>query len=113
MGEDDEIGKLESHVEQSSYIIQGQDDYKVQLLRSCVRQLEAAGTGSDLSVFCSDGVCWTSKLIVSAASSTLKTALSEIGDTQESCLILPHVTKADFSAFHAALSAPLVSTEQS
>ena len=27
--DDEEVGKVESHAEQSSYIIQGQDDYKV------------------------------------------------------------------------------------
>ena len=89
---------------QNSYIIQGQDDYKVQLLQS-IMDTESA----DLSVFCSDGVGWTSKLIMAAASPTIKAALESLGESlslEGTCLILPDVTRLEFSTFIKALSSP-------
>ena len=71
---------------------------QVQLLRSCARLIEDDDNGVDLCVFCSDGVCWTSKLILAAASPPVRAALATTPD--DTCIILPDVTKAEFFAFH-------------
>ena len=72
---------------------------QVQLLRSCARLIEDDDdNGVDLCVFCSDGVCWTSKLILAAASPPVRAALAATPD--DTCIILPDVTKAEFFAFH-------------
>merc|ERR1719376_1763849 len=65
---------------------------------------------ADLPVFCSDGLCWTSKLIMSAVSpGVVETALESLSEHQlveGTCLILPDVDKTEFATFQASLALP-------
>ena len=58
---------------------------------------------ADLAIFCSDGVVWSSKLILASASSFVKDLLSGVPNIDDTCLVLPHMTKVEFLTFQSAL----------
>ncbi len=87
------------------YLLQSHPEYKWDLLHSML-DLDTSGCALDFPVFCGDGVAWSSRLLLAAMSPMLKEALSgaEQG-TGESCLVLPDVTRAEFTTFSRALFA--------
>ncbi len=66
---------------------------------------EASALLMDLAVFCRDGVAWTSRLIMASVSPMLLEALSSSDSSDGACLVLPDVSKLEFSSFHKALFA--------
>ena len=58
---------------------------------------------ADLAIFCSDGVVWSSKLILASASSFVKDLLASVPNIDDTCLVLPHMTKVEFLTFQSAL----------
>ena len=58
---------------------------------------------ADLAIFCSDGIAWSSKLILASASPFIKDVLSSVPNNDDTCLVLPHMTKVEFLTFQSAL----------
>ena len=102
-------------------LIQFPENYKLTLLQSMFdssggKHGSAGGMNNfyDLAVFCSDGVAWTSKLLIAAASSMVKDAFDQMdgyGHHDASCLVLPDVTKNEFKTFHEAIFASVTNAK--
>ena len=90
--------------EEASYLIQSPENYKLNLLQTMFKK-ENLQKFADLVVFCCDGVAWTSKLLLSASSIMIREAFGQLDRLQNetTCLVLPDITKKEFSIFHKAL----------
>ena len=93
-------------------VIQSPESYKLDLLQRMICD-ENMQKFADLVVFCSDGVAWTSRLLMSAASEMIREAFSQLdilqGDTTS--IVLPDITKQEFNIFHEALFASVKDLE--
>ena len=59
----EQIQDVQEHIpsiDENAYIIQGQDDYKIQLLQA-VMDKDSMERWADLAVFCRDGMAWSSQ----------------------------------------------------
>jgi len=54
-------------------------------------------TTSDFPVYCADGIAWSSRIIIGSLNAQLRNVLLEADE--DSCLILPQVTKNEFDTF--------------
>ena len=97
---------LEGEEEEATYLIQSPENYKLTLLQTMFRK-ESMNRFADLVVFCRDGVAWTSKLLMSASSTMVREAFSELDNLQNetSSLVLPDISQHEFNVFHEALFA--------
>ena len=88
------------------------DSYKLDLLQ---RMFEGENMQSfaDLVVFCNDGVAWTSRLLMSAASEMIREAYNQLDVLQgeTTSIVLPDITKQEFNIFHEALFASVKDTK--
>ena len=101
--ESEEDGETRNEAPQQLYLLQTPSNYKMDLLhaiRSCV-----SDKLFDFPVFCADGVVWSNKLLLTAASKVVRTALLDVADPSEACLIVPEVNKMEFTSFHNAMFA--------
>ena len=90
----------------SSYVIQypAPDNHRQEILEFVERVLiKESEKYADLAIFCSDGIAWSSKLILASASSFVKDLLSSVPNIDDTCLVLPHMTKVEFLTFQSAL----------
>jgi len=55
----------------------------------------------DFPIYCADGISWSNKLILGSLSCKLRSLLSAAG--QDSCLIVPQLTKSEFDTFNACI----------
>ena len=98
---DPSAGGPEGDIEE--LVIQSPEDYKRKLLEDMYENLiNYSENYSDLPIFCSDGVIWSNKLLLSAASQFIKDMLLDV-DADSTCLIIPHMTKKDFLTFQATI----------
>ena len=58
---------------------------------------------SDLAIFCNDGVVWSSKLILASASPFMKDLLLDVPNMDDTCLVLPSMTRLEFMTFQSAM----------
>ena len=87
-----------------SYVIQPPDSYRREILEIIHTNLvKNSEKYADLAIFCSDGVAWTSKLILSSASPFVKDLLLDVPNLDDTCLVIPHMTKLEFITFQNAL----------
>ncbi len=63
------------------------------------------GRHLDLPVFCSDGAALSSRIVLAAASSWMRSLLAEAAVEDGACVILPEISRAEFATFHNALFA--------
>ena len=90
--------------ESENLVIQSPEDYKRKLLEDMYENLiKYTENYSDLPIFCSDGVIWSNKLLLSAASPFIKDMLLDVHMVDSTCLIIPHMTKKDFLTFQATI----------
>ncbi len=91
---------------QMQFLLQTLPSYKIDLLQSML-SFGGASSLMDLPVFCRDGVAWSSRLLLSAMSPMLKEALAASGSDEgaESAIVLPEISRAEFSAFTKAVFA--------
>ena len=90
--------------ESDNLVIQSPEDYKRKLLEDMYENLiKYTENYSDLPIFCSDGVIWSNKLLLSAASPFIKDLLLDVHLVDSTCLIIPHMTKKDFTTFQATI----------
>ena len=90
----------------SSYVIQypAPDNHRQEILEFVERVLiKESEKYADLAIFCSDGIAWSSKLILASASPFIKDVLSSVPNNDDTCLVLPHMTKVEFLTFQSAL----------
>ena len=90
----------------SSYVIQypDPDNQRQELLEFIENVLiKQSEKYADLAIFCSDGIVWSSKLILASASPFIKDLLSSVPNIDDTCLVLPHMTKVEFLTFQSAL----------
>ena len=90
----------------SSYVIQypAPDNHRQEILEFVERVLiKESERYADLAIFCSDGIAWSSKLILASASPFIKDVLSSVPNNDDTCLVLPHMTKVEFLTFQSAL----------
>ncbi len=73
------------------------ENYALELLENVRSEF---GAFLDLAVFCRDGLVWSSRLLLSAVSPLIRNALS---NNEESSIVLPQISKLDFSVFQKAL----------
>ena len=87
-----------------AYNVQGPEDYKREMLINIYDHLmKYAENYSDLPIFCADGVVWSNKLLLSAASPYIKDVLLGVPIVDDTCLIIPHMTKKDFMTFQTTI----------
>ena len=81
-------------------MIQSSESYKLDLLQRMIGG-ENMQKFADLVVFCNDGVAWTSKLLMSAASEMVREAFSQLDVLQgeTTSIVLPDITKQEFNIF--------------
>lgn len=101
----EEGGKQQEEEEQEEeeevgYIIQSPENYKMSLLQT-LQDETLTEPYCDLAIFCHDGVAWSSRLLMAASSPMMKDVLSD----EESCVVIPSISRAEFAAFHSALFA--------
>ena len=90
--------------ESENLVIQSPEDYKRKLLEYMYENLiKYTENYSDLPIFCSDGVIWSNKLLLAAASPFIKDLLLDVQLVDSTCLIIPHMTKKDFTTFQATI----------
>ena len=93
--------------EPSIYSIQSAETYRREILvfiqENLLRNSEKY---ADLAIFCSDGIVWSSKLVLASASTFLKEILLSIPNQDDTCLVMPHMTKREFLTFQEAIFAP-------
>ena len=88
------------------------DSYKLDLLQRMFEE-QNMQSFSDLVVFCNDGVAWTSRLLMSAASEMVREVFSQLDNLQgeSTSIILPDISKQEFNIFHEALFASVKDTK--
>jgi len=59
--------------------------------------ISEVGSLRDYPVYCADGISWSNRLILGSLSAKLKTLMAAAGD--DSCLVVPQVTKDEFDTF--------------
>ena len=92
--------------DEDGYVIQSADDYRKNLLENMYEHLaKYAENYADLAIFCADGVVWSNKLLLSAASPYIKDMLLDVPIVDDTCLIIPHMTKRDFLTFQSTIFA--------
>ncbi len=88
------------------YQIQSPENYRREMLDAFHKNLTEKGEGyADFPVFCNDGIVWSSKFILAAASPMIKGILEDIGPVDDTCLVIPSLSRDEFVAFHDALFA--------
>ena len=99
--------KIESDEVPAIYSVQRPDDYKREILGFIQENLlKKSEKYADLAIFCSDGIVWSSKLVLASASTFLKEILLSIPNPDDTCLVMPHMTKLEFLTFQQVLFAP-------
>ena len=102
--ENEMIEGVDPTEESENLVIQSPEDYKRKLLEDMYENLiKYTENYSDLPIFCSDGVIWSNKLLLSAASPFIKDLLLDVQLVDSTCLIIPHMTKKDFTTFQATI----------
>jgi hypothetical protein len=85
---------------------QSPENYRREMLETFHWNLTRKGDRyADLAIFCSDGIAWSSKLLLSAASKFIRDLLLDVPGVDDTCLVLPHLTKAEFMTFQETLFA--------
>ena len=93
--------------EPNVYSIQSPETYRREILGFIQENLlRNSEKYADLAIFCSDGIVWSSKLVLASASQFLKEILLSIPNPDDTCLVMPHMTKSEFLTFQEALFAP-------
>jgi len=93
--------------EPNVYSIQSPETYRREILGFIQENLlRNSEKYADLAIFCSDGIVWSSKLVLASASQFLKDILLSIPNPDDTCLVMPHMTKSEFLTFQEALFAP-------
>lgn len=88
--------------EDANLIIQHSQTYRRELLEVIENNLvNLSEKYADLPIFCQDGVVWSSKLVLASASGFIKDLL--LGVNEDTCLVLPFMTKDEFLTFQSAL----------
>lgn len=87
-----------------SFLIQPPESYRRELLDLIEANLTKCNEKyADLAIFCSDGIVWSSKLVLASASTFVKDLLLSVPNIDDTCLVLPFMTKLEFLTFQSAL----------
>ncbi len=102
--EETQLTQLAEDEDQSNYLIQPPDSYRRELLEIIEDNLyKRSEKYADLAIFCSDGIVWTSKLVLASASAFVKELLLSVPSMDDTCLVVPNMTKVEFLTFQSAL----------